>query len=76
MLFLAAESRSTAGLSFPSLAVSLWNDISGPVFDAVRLVIFKSCSNAFHCPKLLAPSRLLLFSLSRSLHGVVGLIGF
>ena len=42
---LAAESRSTAGLLFPS--VSLWNDLADPVFDGVGLVGFKSRTNAF-----------------------------
>ena len=33
--------------SFVLLSVSLWNDLSDPVFDGVGLVGFKSKSNAF-----------------------------
>ena len=33
--------------SFVPLSVSLWNDLSGPVFDGVGLAGFKSRANAF-----------------------------
>ena len=33
--------------SFVPLSVSLWNDLSDPVFDGVGLVAFKSRANAF-----------------------------
>ena len=33
--------------SFEPLSVSLWNDISDPVFDGVGLAGFKSRANAF-----------------------------
>ena len=33
--------------TFVPLSVSLWNDISDPVFDGVRLASFKSRANAF-----------------------------
>ena len=33
--------------SFVPISVSLWNDLSGPVFDGVGLVGFKSRVNAF-----------------------------
>ena len=33
--------------SFVPLSVSLWNDLSDPVFDGVRLAGFKSRANAF-----------------------------
>ena len=33
--------------SFVPLSVSLWNDLSDPVFDGVRLEGFKSRANAF-----------------------------
>ena len=33
--------------TFISLSVSLWNDLSGPVFDGVGLAGFKSRANAF-----------------------------
>ena len=33
--------------SFVPLSVSLWNDLSDPVFDAVGLASFKSRANAF-----------------------------
>ena len=32
--------------SFVPLSVSLWNDLSGPVFDGVGLAGFKSIANA------------------------------
>ena len=35
--------------SFVPLSVSLWNDLSDPVFDGVRLAGFKSRVNAFSC---------------------------
>ena len=34
-------------LTFISLSVSLWNDLSDPVFDGVGLAGFKSRENAF-----------------------------
>ena len=43
---LAAEPLSRI-LNFISLSVSLWNDVSDPVFDDVRLAGFKSKVNAF-----------------------------
>ena len=42
LLLLAAEPRTTAGLSFPSL----WNDLADPVFDGVGLAGFKSRAHA------------------------------
>ena len=33
--------------SFVPLSVSLWNDLSDPVFDCVRLAGFKSRANVF-----------------------------
>ena len=33
--------------SFVALSVSLWNDLSDPVFDGVGLAGFKSRANAF-----------------------------
>ena len=47
MRLLAAEPHSTAGLLFPSHAVSLWNGLGDPVFDGVGLAGFKSKANAF-----------------------------
>ena len=34
-------------LTFIPLSVSLWNDLSDPVFDGVGLAGFKSSANAF-----------------------------
>ena len=36
--------------TFITLSVSLWNDLSDPVFDGVGLVGFKSRANAFLLP--------------------------
>ena len=33
--------------NFIPLSVSLWNDLSDPVFDGVGLAVFKSRANAF-----------------------------
>ena len=38
---------SQCGRSFVPLSVSLWNDLSDPVFDGVGLAGFKSRANAF-----------------------------
>ena len=38
---------SQYGRNFVPLSVSLWNDLSDPVFDGVGLEGFKSRSNAF-----------------------------
>ena len=38
---------SIAEALFPSFSVSLWNDLSDPVFDGVGLDGFKSRANAF-----------------------------
>ena len=40
--------------TFIPLSVSLWNDLSDPVFDGVGLAGFKSRANAFLLAKLLA----------------------
>ena len=40
--------------TFIPLSVSLWNDLSDPVFDGVRLASFKSRANAFLLAWLLA----------------------
>ena len=58
--------------TFVPLSVSLWNDLSDPVFDGVGLSGFKSTANAF----LLARSALSLVSAtikssSSSFHGLV-----
>ena len=34
-------------MTFIPMSVSLWNDLSDPVFDGVRLAGFKSRANAF-----------------------------
>ena len=68
---LAAEPSRTAGTFIP-LSVSLWNDLGNPVFDGVGLAGFKSRANAFLLALLLAPFRLLLFSIS--LHSFYGLV--
>ena len=49
--------------SFVLLSVSLWNDLSDPVFDGVGLVGFKSRANAFllACSALSFLSMLYLF---------------
>ena len=44
---LAAEPRSTAGLSFPLSFWFLWNDLADPIFDGVGLAGFKSRSMLF-----------------------------
>ena len=46
MCLLTAEPLSIAGLLFP-FSVSLWNDLSDPIFDGVGLTGFKSRANAF-----------------------------
>ena len=56
--------------TFVPLSVSLWNDLSDPVFDGVGLACFESRANAF----LLAWSALSFLSttiLSSSFHGLV-----
>ena len=53
MRLLAAEPRSIVGL-FILLSVSLWNDLSDPVFDGVGLAGFKSMANAFLLASLFA----------------------
>ena len=57
--------------SFVPLSVSLWNDLSGPVFDVVGPAGFKSRANAFlsalSALSFLSPS-VLSFS---SIHGLV-----
>ena len=65
-------------LFFLPQTVSLWNDLSDPVFDGVGLVGFKNGANAplytfgHHWPMLLLTFCLLLFSLSfLSFYGVV-----
>ena len=41
--------------TFILLSVSLWNDLSDPVFDGVGLAGFKGWANAFSLVLLLAP---------------------
>ena len=59
--------------TFVPLSVSLWNDLSGPVFDGVGLAGFKSRANAFLWARsalsLLSPT--ILSSSSSSFHGLV-----
>ena len=61
--------------SFVPLSVSLWNDLSDPMFDGVGLVGFKSRTNAFlltwSAPSFLSPT-VLSFS---SFHGLVVWLG-
>ena len=68
--------------TFILLSVSLWNDLSDPVFDGVGLAGFKSRDNAFYWPSCSLTFCLLLFSLSLLPFygwccgvGVFGLIG-
>ena len=49
--------------SFVPLSVSLWNDLSDPVFDGVGLAGFKSRANAFLWHDMLVLWCLLLFYL-------------
>ena len=46
---------SQYGRTFIPLSVSLWNDLSDPVFDGVGLAGFKSRANAFLLAQLLPP---------------------
>ena len=58
--------------TFIPLSVSLWNDLSVPVFDGVGLAGFKSRANTFLLPSCSLPFYLLLFSISLlSFHGLV-----
>ena len=57
--------------TFIPLSVSLWNDLSDPVFDGVGLAGFKSRANAFFLPSCSLPF-CRLFSLSPSFYGIVG----
>ena len=50
--------------TFIPLSVSLWNDVSDPLFDGVRLAGFKSTTNAFLLACCSLIFCLLLFSLS------------
>ena len=52
---LVAEPRMQVPEDLYALAVSLLNDLSGPVFDGVGLAGFKNSANAFYWPELLAP---------------------
>ena len=68
--------------TFIPLSVSLWNDLSDPVFDGVELAGFKSRVNAFLLAQLLAPLlsppvfRLFFYSLGWYCGaGVFGMIG-
>ena len=70
---------------FMPLSVSLWNDLSDPVFEGVRLAGFKSRANVFfYWPKLLASFFLSTFFPFSSFFlyggivglGVIGLIGW
>ena len=56
--------------TFIPLSVSLWNDLSDPIFDGVGLAGFKNRAIAFLLAYLLTPICLLLFILSV---GIVGL---
>ena len=41
------SSKNFCARTFVPLSLSLWNDLSGPVFDGVGLAGFKSRANAF-----------------------------
>ena len=59
--------------TFIPLSVSLWNDLSDPVFDGVGLAAFKSQANAFFiCLSCSIPTIVFFyFSLSLSVHWFV-----
>ena len=61
--------------TFIPMSVSLWNDLSDPVFDGVGLAGFKNRANAFLLALLLAPFLSPVFLLSSFILwvGILGL---
>ena len=62
--------------TFIPLSVSLWNDLSDPVFDGVGLAGFKSRANAFYMPSCSLTFCLLLFFPFSSFILWVGVVGW
>ena len=78
MRFLAGTAQYCR--TFIPLSVYHWNDVADPVFDSVRLVVFKSRANSIYWHKLLYPFLLsticpFLFFLSHGWHCTAGVFG-